>query len=51
MEACCTGHVEVVRELIKAGANINYMSNTHNTALIYACAAGHLEVFLILNFL
>lgn len=51
MEACCTGHVEVVRELIKAGANVNYMSNTHNTALIYACAAGHFEVFFNIKFL
>lgn len=45
MEACCGGHSDVVRTLIKAGANVNSISSTQNTALIYACGAGHFEVF------
>uniref|UniRef100_A0A1I8BTT7 ANK_REP_REGION domain-containing protein n=1 Tax=Meloidogyne hapla TaxID=6305 RepID=A0A1I8BTT7_MELHA len=43
MEACCGGHVDVVRTLIQAGADVNALSSTRNTALIYACASGHLE--------
>lgn len=49
MEACCGGHSDVVRTLINAGANVNSVSSTQNTALIYACGAGHLEVFLFVK--
>lgn len=29
--------------LIEAGANVNATSGTQNTALIYACASGHID--------
>lgn len=44
MEACCAGQTEVVRELLKAGADINAESDSRNTPLIYASTAGKLEV-------
>ncbi|KAL3102100.1 hypothetical protein niasHS_003509 [Heterodera schachtii] len=43
MEACCGGHSDVVRMLLQAGTDINALSSTHNTALIYACASGYIE--------
>ncbi|KAH7729304.1 ankyrin repeat and KH domain-containing protein mask [Aphelenchoides avenae] len=43
MEACCGGYPQVVKTLIDAGADVNAVSSSHNTALIYASAAGHLE--------
>uniref|UniRef100_A0A1I7WM42 ANK_REP_REGION domain-containing protein n=1 Tax=Heterorhabditis bacteriophora TaxID=37862 RepID=A0A1I7WM42_HETBA len=44
MEACCAGTVDVVRSLIAFGADINVVSVTQNSALIYAAAAGQEEV-------
>lgn len=44
MEACCGGYPQVVKTLIDAGADVNAVSSSHNTAMIYASAAGHLEV-------
>lgn len=44
MEACSAGHVEVVKALIESGADVNNLSASQNTALIYASAAGQFEV-------
>jgi hypothetical protein len=43
MEACCGSYPNVVKVLVEAGADVNAVSATHNTALIYASAAGQLE--------
>lgn len=44
MEACCAGQVEIVRELVASGADVNAVSDSQNTPLIYAATAGKLEV-------
>ena len=43
MEACCSGHADLVRLLITAGADVNCLSSSRNTALIFACASGHID--------
>ncbi|VDM91840.1 unnamed protein product [Litomosoides sigmodontis] len=44
MEACCAGHSDIVKHLLDHGADINAVSATKNTPLIYASAAGNVEV-------
>uniref|UniRef100_A0A8R1TVW6 ANK_REP_REGION domain-containing protein n=1 Tax=Onchocerca volvulus TaxID=6282 RepID=A0A8R1TVW6_ONCVO len=41
MEACCAGHSDIVKHLLERGADMNAMSATKNTPLIYASAAGN----------
>uniref|UniRef100_A0A1I8EV11 ANK_REP_REGION domain-containing protein n=1 Tax=Wuchereria bancrofti TaxID=6293 RepID=A0A1I8EV11_WUCBA len=43
MEACCAGHSDIVKHLLEHGADMNAMSATKNTPLIYASAAGNVE--------
>ena len=38
------GHVEIVKELIKAGANVNLQDKYGETALMWASQNGHVEV-------
>lgn len=41
----------MVKTLIQAGADVNALSSTRNTALIYACASGHIDVrFIFFHF-
>lgn len=44
MYASGEGHLEVVEELLKHNADVNYSDHIANTALIYASLEGHLEV-------
>nr|XP_042905187.1 ankyrin repeat and KH domain-containing protein 1 isoform X1 [Parasteatoda tepidariorum] len=44
MEAAQEGHIELVRYLITAGANVNATTATGDTALTYACENGHTDV-------
>ncbi len=38
------GHLEIVKELIKSGADVNAKSNNSNTALMGAAVYGDLEI-------
>ncbi len=38
------GHLEIVRELIKAKANVNHKNLYGNTALMEVSGEGHLEI-------
>ena len=38
------GHTDLVKELLKAGANINYINNDGDTALAIASLKGHREI-------
>ncbi|XP_056000521.1 uncharacterized protein LOC130046350 isoform X2 [Ostrea edulis] len=42
--ACEGGHVSIVKELVKAGADISLQDTWWNTSLIAACKAGHVTV-------
>ncbi len=44
MEASQEGHLELVKYLIKANANVNAQTGTGDTALTYACENGHTDV-------
>lgn len=43
MEAASAGHVDIVRLLIAHHADVNAVSGSGNTPLMYACAGGHEE--------
>eukprot|EP00095_Tigriopus_kingsejongensis_P010708 maker-scaffold179_size282488-snap-gene-1.25 protein:Tk10708 transcript:maker-scaffold179_size282488-snap-gene-1.25-mRNA-1 annotation:"ankyrin repeat and kh domain-containing protein 1" len=50
MEASQEGHLDLVRYLLEAGANVNAVTTTSDTALTYACENGHTDVAdLLLN--
>jgi hypothetical protein len=42
--ACKAGHVSVVRELVKAGADVNLRDGWWDTPLVAACRGGHVSV-------
>jgi ankyrin repeat protein len=42
--ACDRGYINIVKELVKAGANVNVKDDEGNTALIIACEGGHMSV-------
>lgn len=44
MEAAQEGHLELVRYLLEAGANVHAHTQTADTALTYACENGHTDV-------
>merc|ERR1719402_1476275 len=44
MEASQEGHLELVRYLLEAGANVTATTGTGDTALTYACENGHTDV-------
>ncbi|BES92174.1 multiple ankyrin repeats single kh domain [Nesidiocoris tenuis] len=44
MEAAQEGHLELVRYLLEANADVNAQTQTGDTALTYACENGHTEV-------
>ncbi len=44
MEACEKGHLEVVRELLGRGANVDAAQTTNRWTLMAACQRGHLDV-------
>ena len=44
IRASANGDLEVVQELIKAGADVNTKNNNGQTALMIASANGHLEI-------
>ncbi|XP_075065851.1 ankyrin repeat and KH domain-containing protein 1 isoform X2 [Mixophyes fleayi] len=44
MEAAQEGHLELVRYLLTAGANVQATTATGDTALTYACENGHTDV-------
>lgn len=39
-----TGHLEIVRLLVKSGANVNSTTKTNSTPLRAACFDGHFEI-------
>ena len=44
MYACSGGHVEVVKALLEAGANIEDANENGHTPLMEAASAGHVDV-------
>ena len=44
MESSQEGHLELVRYLLEAGASVNAITGTGDTALTYACENGHTDV-------
>uniref|UniRef100_A0A0A9WC50 Ankyrin repeat and KH domain-containing protein 1 n=1 Tax=Lygus hesperus TaxID=30085 RepID=A0A0A9WC50_LYGHE len=44
MEAAQEGHLDLVRYLLEANADVNAQTQTGDTALTYACENGHTEV-------
>ena len=48
MYACASGHAEVVRSLLEAGANVEDHNENGHTPLMEAASAGHVEVAKIL---
>ncbi|CAJ0937974.1 unnamed protein product, partial [Ranitomeya imitator] len=44
MEASQEGHLELVKYLLSAGANVHASTATGDTALTYACENGHTDV-------
>ena len=44
MEAAQEGHLELVRYLLEANADVNAQTQTGDTALTYSCENGHTEV-------
>ncbi|XP_056001786.1 uncharacterized protein LOC125653762 [Ostrea edulis] len=41
---CGEGHVSIVEELVKAGADVNLQNKYSNTPLIAACEGGHVSI-------
>ena len=39
-----TGHLEIVKLLVKSGANVNSTTKNNSTPLIVACFDGHFEI-------
>jgi ankyrin repeat protein len=48
LAAAKNGKVEIVRQLIKEGVDINAKDKDGDTALIYACDQGHAEIVKLL---
>lgn len=44
MEAAQEGHLELVKYLLQANANVHAQTQTGDTALTYACENGHTDV-------
>ncbi len=44
MYACAGGHVDVVKALLEAGANVEDHNENGHTPLMEAASAGHVEV-------
>ena len=42
------GHIEIVRALLAAGANVNLQDNIGKTALYYASSEGHIDIVRLL---
>lgn len=42
--AACAGHLNVVKSLVKAGANVNHPTKTNSTPLRAACFDGRLDI-------
>ncbi|XP_055998778.1 uncharacterized protein LOC125653998 isoform X1 [Ostrea edulis] len=42
--ACVGGHVSIMEELVKAGADVNLQDRRGNTPLIAACKGGHVSI-------
>lgn len=49
MYACAGGHVQTVRVLLDAGANVEDHNENGHTPLMEAASAGHVEVAKVLN--
>ena len=51
MLACSHGHLDVVRELYRKGANVNATTMQNCTPLVYASRKGHFDIarFLVLQ--
>lgn len=49
--AAAAGHLQLVRLLVRAGANVNSTTRTHSTPLRAACFDGHYDIvkFLVEN--
>lgn len=43
------GHIRIAKHLLEHGADMNAVSATKNSSLIYASASGHKEVSVFLN--
>ena len=46
--AAANGHLEMVRVLLKEGANVDLQTSLGNTALMHAAGHGHLSILLVL---
>ena len=44
MNAAAMGNIEVVRDLLRAGADVNQVGPRRSTALMFAAGSGHLDV-------
>ena len=42
--AAAAGHLDIVKLLVKSGANVNSTSNRNSTPLLLACFEGHYEI-------
>ena len=49
MEAASNGRTDIVKSLIKAGADVNATTNYGNTALMEAARGGYTEIIEILK--
>ena len=49
MTACLDGHIEIVKELVKAGADVNIKNTADETALKIAKEKGHTEIVKLLK--
>jgi ankyrin repeat protein len=47
--ACFEGHIEVVKLLLKNGANVNTVDKFDQTPLYIACLYGHMEIIKLLE--
>lgn len=48
MRAAAIGHLEVVRQLLQEGADVNFRGPRGSTALMFAAGGGHLEIVQVL---